>query len=303
MLNKSKFMTTISIKNLTKYYPHKKGAVKALDDISVEISDNQIVGLLGQNGSGKTTFIKSCTNLISFDGNITLEENGKKRKLTHKDYSAVLEGNRNIYWKLTVLENIRFFAGLRGIKYSKIKNFASDLLKALYIYDKKDCLVETLSRGMQQKTALICTLVVDTPVVFLDEPTLGLDVESKNQLKEFFSHGEFVKNKLILATSHDLEFIRTIASKHLFIKSGKIHDIDMKNINNNIYKITFDCSLTQNTEFAGVEFKSNCIYVNTEQIRLSTVLNYLEHENVNITDILKMNNDVETIYLNFIKEK
>jgi ABC-2 type transport system ATP-binding protein len=180
---------------------------------------------------------------------------------------------------------------------------AEKLLKSLYIYDKKDCLVETLSRGMQQKTALICTLVVNTPIIFLDEPTLGLDVESKNQLKHFFSHGEFTENKLIFITSHDMEFIRDVASKHLFMKNGRIYNIDLKNMNNKMYKIKLDCNVfaLNKYEIMSNIQDDNCIYVDTTQMQLSEIIKILECENISAVDIIRMNNDIETIYLDFIK--
>jgi ABC-2 type transport system ATP-binding protein len=205
---------------------------------------------------------------------------------------------------MSVLENIRFFANLRNIPFSKIKSLTDKLLKSLCLQDKKDCLVESLSRGMQQKTALICTLITETPIIFLDEPTLGLDIESINQLKQFFTASEFINNKLILITSHNLGFVRDVATKQLFMKDGRIYDIDLKNINNNIYKIKIDGNndlLAKYEILSKMRKDDNCIYVDISQIKLSEIIGILEQENIYVTDMIKMNNDIENIYLDFIK--
>ncbi|MDO5341769.1 MAG: ABC transporter ATP-binding protein [Bacteroidia bacterium] len=298
-------MKKLIIEHLSKDYKQKGQTIKALDDVSLTINGNQVVGLIGKNGSGKTTFIKSCTNLITFNGSISIEENdGNIRKLCHKDYGAVLEGNRNIYWKLSILENVKYFAGLRGIKFSDIKELTLCLLDKLSLYDKKDCLVETLSRGMKQKTALVCTLAVNTPILFLDEPTLGLDIESRNHLRDFFTtDNTFLSNRLVFITSHDLVFIKEIAKKHYFIQNGRIYDVDFETFNPNIYKIRTDENLHDITNCPnGIKMEGNTMYIDTVLIPLSMAVAYLEHECIHILEIIKMSNDIESFYLNLIKK-
>lgn len=297
-------MAKLVIEHLSKYYRQNDIQIKALDDVSVSIDDNQIVGLVGQNGSGKTTFIKSCTNLLTYEGEIRWANDGKKRKLCYKDYSAVLEGNRNIYWKLTAVENIRYFAGLRGIKFNDIKELSFELLNALYLYEKKDCLVETLSRGMKQKTALVCALVLGTPIVFLDEPTLGLDIESRNHLKDFFINDfRFIKDRLIFITSHDLNFIRDIASRQLFIKQGKVYDTNLSDYNPNIYKIETETAQEQSANFPhGLMFENDSFFIDTNIISLSEGIGILESNGIRISSVTKLSNDIESYYLDFIKK-
>lgn len=118
-------MVSLSVSNLSKSFRVKDKNIQVLSDISINFPDNGIVGLLGKNGAGKTTFIKSCVNLISYDGIIKYYGEDLQilyKKGIHTNYfTALFEGNRNIYWKLTPIENIKYFAGLRGVKYNLIE--------------------------------------------------------------------------------------------------------------------------------------------------------------------------------------
>lgn len=296
-------MSKLIVEHLSKVYNSDGRQIRALDDISFTIDTNQIVGLLGRNGSGKTTFVKSCTNLITFEGSIVLADGDEKRRLCHKDYSAVLEGNRNIFWKLTVVENIRYFAGLRGIKYSKVKGMSMELLQRLSLFEKKDCLVETLSRGMKQKVALVCALVVGTPMLFLDEPTLGLDVESRNQLRDFFLHDkDFVSERLIFITSHDLSFIREVTQKQFFIQNGKVYDVRLEDYNPNVYKASVGAiAVPPEVCPPGVCYKDGNILIDTQLVTISDAIRFFECNGIELLELIRLNNDIESFYLDFIK--
>ena len=164
-------MDAVEVINLTKYYE----TVKAADDISFSVKKGSICGILGPNGSGKTTTIKSICNLIIPD-NGKIKICGKDNKKSANRISAMFEGNRNLYWRLTPRENLRYFAGIRGLGGKKLESDIDMLLDRFNLSDKKNVMVNNLSRGMQQKVAIAMTLICNTDVVLLDEPTLGLDV-------------------------------------------------------------------------------------------------------------------------------
>jgi len=294
----------LETKSLSKYY--KNNTFCALDNVSLKLEGNQVVGLIGSNGSGKTTFVKACTNLISYDGSISYNGNIiNNQKDAHKYYSAVLEGNRNIYWKLTVMENIRFFAQIRGLSWSSVRYNAQSLVKDLFLEEKKDALVETLSRGMQQKTALICSLISNTPIIFLDEPTLGLDVESTEQLKYFFSKSDFIENKLIIITSHHLKFLESVTNRNFLMKKGRINELDIGKQSSNIFEIFIYCK-SDNIE----QLRTMPIHVTEEKIDtyklicdislipLSVILKEIEVNNLEIINFNKLSHNLETLYLN-----
>src|SRR5690625_4387107 len=110
-----------------------------------------------------------------------------KRAKTNQYISAVLEGNRNLYWRLTVQENMEYFAGNRGIPRKKIRPKIDELLHKFELTEKRHELVYSLSRGMQQKLAIAVALLPDTDIILLDEPTLGLDVEIGYEVRKLLT--------------------------------------------------------------------------------------------------------------------
>jgi len=147
------------------------------------VQKSEVVGLLGPNGAGKTTTIKCLAGLIKptsgeiyLDGIDALRD--QKRALGR--VAAVLEGNRNIYWRLTPRENLEFFGGLQGLPLRRVRSYIDEheLLELFDLKGKVNTPARKLSRGMQQKLAVACALVKQTEVLLLDEPTLGLDVET-----------------------------------------------------------------------------------------------------------------------------
>jgi ABC-2 type transport system ATP-binding protein len=154
-------------------------------NVSFSVGEGEMVGLLGPNGAGKTTTIKCILGLVKPDsGRIEVEGVDARlepRKSAAK-LAAVLEGARNTYWRLTVWENIVYFAGIHGIPVSRGGEYFKYLLSVLKLEDQEDVEVRKLSSGYKQKTAVACALAKRTPIVFLDEPTLGLDVEASYDL-------------------------------------------------------------------------------------------------------------------------
>jgi ABC-2 type transport system ATP-binding protein len=301
----------LRLENVSKTF-HVSGAthVTALNDISVDLGGDRVVALLGKNGSGKTTFIKCCCNLLTYKGNIFYDNNRLRsnKNTLNRYYAAVLEGNRNLYWKLTVQENIQYFSSLRGMSGKSVLPYAEELLHMLYMYDRKDVLVEKLSRGMQQKTALICAMVLKVPVLFLDEPTLGLDIESKNQMVEFFNKRDLFSGRLIFITSHNLEFVSRVVDEVMIIKDGQILDrFDIDNIRGDTGLIRIVVGGAHSTDaFAAdtgidvvsekLEGDSRCFVIDPRTLALSEVVSIAERHDLDIRQIKTLSYDLETVY-------
>src|SRR5699024_9279802 len=214
-----------TIKNLNKDY----GGKDILRDISFEIKDGEILSILGKNGAGKTTLIKILTNILSKSSG-EIYYRGKNLNNIGIDYynemSVMLEGDRNIYWYLTGMENILYFGRLYNLSDSTIKNRAEDLLKNFELYDFKDNKVSTYSRGMKQKLSLIIALINHPKVLFLDEPTLGLDVLTKNKLIDLLSQLIKTQKLTLILTSHELDIIEKLSDKILILNNGEIEYFD-----------------------------------------------------------------------------
>ena len=210
-------MQAIEVNNLSKNY----GKVKAVDDISFAIKKGEICGILGPNGSGKTTTIKSICNLIiPNSGDIKIF--GKDNKKSTEHIAALFEGTRNLYWRLTPRENLRYFAGIRGLGGKNIEKDIDKLLEKFNLSDKKDTMVNNLSRGMQQKVAIAMTLICDTKIILLDEPTLGLDVQSYTDIKETLMDIASTMNKTILLSTHNMNLVQDICKDVVILNKGKI---------------------------------------------------------------------------------
>ncbi|MDW8141809.1 MAG: ABC transporter ATP-binding protein, partial [Candidatus Bipolaricaulota bacterium] len=179
--------TVLQVKNLTKFYrSRRRGETVAVDNVSFSVSKNEVVGLLGPNGAGKTTTIKSiCTILRPTSGEIWVDGADAIRnpRAALERVTAVLEGNRNVYWRLTVRDNLEFFAGLQGQSLRSVRSYIDELIEMFNLKEKVHEQARALSRGMQQKLAVACALVKRTPILLLDEPTLGLDVETSYELR------------------------------------------------------------------------------------------------------------------------
>ncbi len=211
----------ISVENLYKRYVD----VVAVDGISFDAFRGEILGILGPNGSGKTTTLKSILGLIYFDSGSVLV-NGmdirKDRKKILSDVGAVLEGARNIYWHLSAEENLVYFAGIKGFSKRDIAERMEVLLSGLELEDVRSKEVRQFSKGMKQKVALACAFVHDPGLLLLDEPTLGLDVEISLAIRGWLRSSVREEGKTILVTSHNMDFIESICDRVLIIKDGKI---------------------------------------------------------------------------------
>ncbi len=171
----------LQVRDLSKVYSARRKRVIAVDRVSFGVARGEVVGLLGPNGAGKTTTIKClCTLVHPSAGHMEIagvNVRSHPRRALEK-IAAVLEGNRNIYWRLSPRENLEFFSGLQGIPTRRVRPYIDELIGRFRLQDKADVSARMLSRGMQQKLAVACALVKHTDILLLDEPTLGLDVET-----------------------------------------------------------------------------------------------------------------------------
>lgn len=217
----------VSVEDVKKTYRKRrsKEVVQAVKGVSFSVNRGEILGLLGPNGAGKSSIIKMiCGLLIPDSGSITINGNNNRDKRLHtlRDISAVLEGNRNIYWRLTVRENLEYFAGNRGLSRKEIASDIEKLLIQFNLKDKENELVNSLSRGMQQKLAIAVAMLADSEVVLLDEPTLGLDVETSYEIRELLRDMVDHEQRTIIISSHDMAVVQDLCERAIIINEGQI---------------------------------------------------------------------------------
>jgi ABC-2 type transport system ATP-binding protein len=217
--------TAIEVTNLGKVYGRGERAFAAVRPMTLSVPWGQVIGLLGPNGAGKTTTIKMICGLITpTSGTIKLSgyDVTRQRPDAVRQIGAVLEGSRNVYWPLSAWENLLYFGRLKGLRRSEIKPRARRLLTELGLWERRHEPVGSYSRGMQQKVAVSAALITDPPILLLDEPTLGLDVEAARTFKDWIAHLAREEGKTILLTTHQLQVAQELANRIAVIKAGEI---------------------------------------------------------------------------------
>lgn len=216
----------LEVKGLQKHYKtRKQKRVTAVQSVSFELPAGKILAFLGPNGAGKTTSIKMIAGLVRPDaGDATVagysvtKHSGKA--LRH--IGAVLEGSRNLYWRLTPLENFEYWGGLRGISGSVARSRGLDLLRQFGLEEKVKSTIQQLSRGMQQQVA-ICTALIHQPsLLLLDEPTLGLDLDASDRIQSLILKLAHEQNIGILLTTHQMEVAEALSDRISIIQKGSL---------------------------------------------------------------------------------
>ena len=184
------------------------GPVRAVRDLDLEISRGCVYGLIGPNGSGKTTTIKILNGLLkATSGNAWLlgEEAPVSACLGRIGY---MPQEMAIYADLTVLENLELFAGMYSIRHESFLERADALLGMIDLRDRRDSLVATLSGGMKHRVSLACALVHDPELVFLDEPTVGVDPELRAGFWDYFAELRNAGKTVVMTTHYMDEAVR-----------------------------------------------------------------------------------------------
>ena len=212
----------IEVKNITKKY----GNFLAVDNISFEIKDNEIVGFLGPNGAGKSTTMNMITGFIEpTSGNITI--NGKdisKEANKAKKMIGYMPESTPLYQELTVREFINYMADLKYVKRKEKKEKVDNILKETGLTDVQKKLIRNLSRGYKQRVSLAGALIGEPDVLILDEPTVGLDPKQIAEIRELIK--KLGKNHTVILSSHILSEVSQICEKVIIINKGKIVAVD-----------------------------------------------------------------------------
>jgi ABC-2 type transport system ATP-binding protein len=215
----------IELSGLGKVYGHRKTRFTAVKPTTLSVPQGQVIGLLGPNGAGKTTIIKMIGGLITPTwGTVKLGGYDVARQRRHavRQIGAVLEGSRNVYWPMSAWENLMYFGQLKGLRSREIKPRAQWLLTELGLWERRRQSVGSFSRGMQQKVAVAAALITDPPIILLDEPTLGLDVEAARTVKDWITRLASDEGKTVVLTTHQLEAAQELSDRIAVIKEGEI---------------------------------------------------------------------------------
>jgi len=288
----------IEVKNLTKNY----GKLTAVDNISFSINSGEIFGFLGPNAAGKTTTINMLTGMAKITGGkIFYKGNDITNKIKKfQPYIGVVPDDSNLYEELTGFENLCFCASLYGILRSKREVKARQLLEIFQLSEAANRRFKTYSKGMKRKLTIAASLVHEPEILFLDEPTTGIDVISSRQIRNLIKKLNSDGTTIFL-TTHYIEEAERLCSRIAFIKSGKIIKIDTVNRfiedikESNVVEVLFepthiDITLLEklNSIFPDLEcsFKNeNTIKVISKgRIDISPIVSFLSANNIYILE-------------------
>ena len=301
----------ISIQNVSKAF----GKHKALNNVSLEIEKGEIFALLGPNGAGKTTLISAICGLCrQSSGDITV--NSFNTVTHYKDtrnqiglvpQELPLDGFESVY------NSCQFSRGLFGLKDNR--NHIENILKALSLFDKRDEQIFGLSGGMKRRLLIAKALAHEPKILFLDEPTAGVDVSLRRDIWKLIEDQKKIGVTIIL-TTHYIEEAEQLADRVGIINSGEIILVKEKNALMSEFskKTTFirlnkqlqDHSLVKkNKNISVVEngMALKLIGINSESNELQVLVNLLSQKGIGFTEINTVDNSLEDIFLDLVKAK
>lgn len=240
--DKIKTMSVITVKNLKKYYQiHKKEPglagsikslfkrkyedVKAVNGITFEIDEGELVGFIGPNGAGKTTTLKCLSGLLyPTSGKVdVLEYNPWDRKHDYLKQISLVMGQKNqLWWDLPAMETFILNKEIYEVPDEKYKKVLDDLVDLLDIKEILKVQVRKLSLGQRMKCELVAALLHSPKVLFLDEPTIGLDVVMQKKMRDFIKAYNQRYQATIILTSHYMGDVKELCERVIIIDKGKI---------------------------------------------------------------------------------
>ena len=216
----------LKIVGLKKTYPKafRRPAVEAIKNLDLDVRDGEVVGLLGPNGAGKTTAIKAVCGLLKptageiFIGQFSL---ARERRRALARMAVVLEGDRNLRFRLTVKENVTFFTTLAGCDRRRVKEETPAALERFHLTGKADEQIRNLSKGQKQILSVAIAYLTRAELILMDEPTLGLDVQTSRELQNIIR--EMAREgRAVLLTTHEMAVAQKVADRVAIVTEGRL---------------------------------------------------------------------------------
>ena len=210
----------IKVENLTKKY----GELAALDGVSFEMQEGEVIGVLGPNGAGKTTLLRILVMFLEpTSGKVEIDNLNLGNPLYQQEIKSkigYLPENAPLYEDMTVWEYLSFTGKMQGIKKNDLNEKILNVLEKCGLRDKQDTEIAILSKGYRQRVGIAQALIHDPKIVILDEPTTGLDPNQRIEIRDLIK--EIGKSKTVILSSHVLSEVQATCSRILIINKGKI---------------------------------------------------------------------------------
>ncbi len=247
-------MSALLVQNLSRVFSTTTGVfrktkkeIPALDQINLEVQTGELFGLLGPNGAGKTTLTRILSTVLlpsSGEARVFGLDVVRDAKLIRPRIGIVFGGDRGLYWRLSGRDNLDYFATLYNIPPEVSKKRIPEMLELVGLADRADERVEGYSRGMKQRLHIARGMLHDPELLFLDEPTIGLDpVAAREQRKVI--HNLKLAGKTIFLTSHYMLEVDELCDRVAILKEGRILVSDtpasLKNLVTDLEVVEFEC--------------------------------------------------------------
>ncbi len=286
------------------YLKKEAASVKALDEVSLEVNEGEIFGLLGANGSGKTTIIKLLCGLISKDGGqiTVLGSDVSKDRSYLQEVGAIVEAP-SMFKNLTGRENLRYFAALSG---GLPEERINDILNLVGLKDRADSKFETYSLGMQQRLGIAQAIMANPKLLILDEPINGLDPDGIMQMRDLLKKLNSTYGTTILISSHILSEMQELCDRVAILVKGKIVAVkSLKEIEETDQKVIarIECDnpqkafeLVEKLKDVEVKLVNNYVYVRCANEGIALVNKTLVKADINIFGVTLKKRTLEDIY-------
>lgn len=221
----------IRVNNLSKEFKRgkipfiKNTAIKALDNVSFEVKRGEVFGLLGKNGAGKTTLIRILLGLLrQTDGEAYIfGESIRENIMEIRKKTSLLPQEASCYENLTAEENIRYYAGIQGqLSDNEIKQRTDEIIRIIGLEDRANDITKEFSGGMKRKVLVARSLVTNPDLLFLDEPTTGIDILGARVIRNLIKKLSKEMNKTIFLTTHDLTDLEELCDRVGIIHEGRL---------------------------------------------------------------------------------
>ena len=325
----------IEIKNLTKIFKkpvreegvlgmfktlfsRKYTSKVAVNSISLTINDGEIVGYIGSNGAGKSTTIKMmCGILTPTSGNVFIDgiEPYKKRRVVSQNIGVVFGQKTQLWWDIPLIETFKVLKEIYQVSEQDYKERMDFLCETLGIKEFLNQPARTLSLGQRMRADLAAAWLHNPKILFLDEPTIGLDVLVKTKIREAIKVMNAKYNTTVILTTHDMKDIENLCSRIIMIEEGNIiYDGSLENIKHRFgdqrtVSVTLSNEVDVNTleKFDGkVIYEANdnnlVIKFNAEEITLETIVDYAFH-NLKALDLKVSEISIEDVVKTILQEQ
>ncbi len=251
-----RFMLAIKAEKLQK----KFGEAVAVDNVSFDVEEDEVFGFLGPNGAGKTTTIRLITGILTPDsGEVTIKGiNMKNNPIGAKMMMGVIPETGNVYVDLTAEQNLFLAGRFYGLSKNMIEKKSEEILSNLGLYERRNDAVKTYSKGMKQRVSIACAIIHDPRILFLDEPTEGLDVQSRRLIIETI-HNMNKNGSTIFLTTHNIEEANKLCQRVCIINKGKIVALDRPEKLKNTFDKTQSVEVSFNQKVKKDLFESSFI--------------------------------------------